>query len=141
MSLVLPPGATLIGIGCDLVEVARVQGVIERQGERFLERVFTEGERAYCADKARPEPFYAGRFAAKEAVAKCFGTGIGEELGWKSISVAHGPRGEPLVVLDAQAQAFLLRVGGDRILLSISHTDTMAMAMAAVVRCPEQVCK
>ena len=133
MSLLLPPGARVIGLGCDLVEVERVSQVIERQGERFLEKVFTEEERAYCADKARPAPFYAARFAAKEAVSKCFATGIGEELGWKSVSVAHGPRGEPLVRLDAHGEELLRKVGGDAVLLSLSHTDTMAMAMAAVV--------
>ncbi len=98
----LPPGGILIGIGTDVIEVDRVRGVLERQGERFLQRVFTDEERAYCDAKAHPHKHYAARFAAKEAVSKCFSTGIGAELGWRSVSVYHGVRQQPLVRLDAQ---------------------------------------
>lgn len=133
MNFSLPAGARVISLGCDIVEVARVQGVLERQGERFLERVFTAEERAYCETKPRPGPFWAARFAAKEAVSKCFTTGIGAELGWKSVSVSHGDRGEPIVMLDGPATELLRKLGGDDVLLSLSHTDSMAMAMAAIV--------
>jgi holo-[acyl-carrier protein] synthase len=125
-------GGPVLGLGCDLVDVSRLRSVIERQGARFLEKVFTETERAYCAGLAHPWPSYAARFAAKEAVSKAFGTGIGAELGLQSISVAHGPRGEPLVVLDAQGEELLRSRGGRRILLSLSHTDTTAMAVVVI---------
>lgn len=73
----LPPGGILLGLGCDLIEVERIRGVMERQGERFLNRVFTAEERAYCDGMKHPHKHYAARFAAKEAVSKCFTTGIG----------------------------------------------------------------
>ncbi len=124
----------VIGLGCDLCEVARLRGVWERQGERFLDHTYTESERAYCLKMRDPAPFLAARFAAKEAVAKAFGTGIGAELGWKSIEVVHGERGEPLVKLDAQGEALLAARGATGVMLTLSHTDTMAMAVAALVR-------
>lgn len=130
----LPPGGVLIGLGADIIEVDRVRGVLERQGERFLDRVFTPEERAYCAGKAQPHKHYAARFAAKEAVAKCFSTGIGSELGWQSVSVYHGERQQPLVRLDARGEALLHQVGATHVHISLSHTETVAMAVAALVR-------
>jgi holo-[acyl-carrier protein] synthase len=134
MNIELPPGGILLGLGSDLVDVARVAGVRERQGERFLSRVFTAEERAYCDGMKYPDKHYAARFAAKEAVSKAFTTGIGAELGWKSISVYHGSRHEPLVRLDEKGEALLRQVGGTGVLLTLSHTDTAAMAVAAVVK-------
>ncbi len=134
MNIELPPGGILIGLGTDIIEVERVRGVLERQGVRFLERVFTDEERAYCEGKAHPHKHYAARFAAKEAVAKCFSTGIGAELGWRSVSVYHGARQQPLVRLDAQGEALLRAVGATHVHLSLSHTETVAMAVAALVR-------
>jgi holo-[acyl-carrier protein] synthase len=134
MNLSLPPGGVLIGLGCDVIEVERVRGVLERQGERFLERVFTEEERAYCSKMAHPHKHYAARFAAKEAISKCFSTGIGKDFGWRSASVYHGERHQPLVRLDAQGGALLRAVGATRIHLTLSHTDTVAMAVAVLVR-------
>ena len=130
----LPPGGVLVGLGADLIEVERVRGVLERQGQRFLEKVFTEEERAYCGGMAHPHKHYAARFAAKEAVSKCFTTGIGAHLGWRAVSVYHGERHEPLVHLDAQGQALLAQVGATHVLLTLSHTETHALAVAALVR-------
>lgn len=129
----LPPGGVLIGLGVDLIEVARVRGVLERQGERFIARVFTEEERAYCAGMAHPYRHYAARFAAKEAVAKCFATGIGAELGWRSVSIYHGERQQPLVRLDDKGAALLRHVGASHVHVSLSHSETMAMAVAVLV--------
>jgi holo-[acyl-carrier protein] synthase len=134
MSLQLPAGGVLIGLGADVIEVERIRGVLERQGERFLGRVFTDEERAYCSKMAQPHKHLAARFAAKEAVSKAFTTGIGAELGWRSASVYHGARGEPLVRLDEKGEALLRQVGATRILLTLSHTETVAMAVAALVR-------
>ena len=134
MSPELPPGGILIGLGADVIEVARIKGVLDRQGERFLARVFTEEERAYCSGMAHPHKHLAARFAAKEAVSKAFTTGIGAELGWRSVSVFHGPRHQPLVRLDEKGEALLKAVGATRVLLTLSHTETVALAVAALVR-------
>ena len=134
MNIELPPGGILIGLGADIVEIDRVRGVLQRQGERFLQRVFTAEERAYCDAKPHPHKHYAARFAAKEAVSKCFSTGIGAELGWRSVSVYHGPRSQPLVRLDEQGEALLRHVGATHVHLTLSHSDTVAMAVAALVR-------
>jgi holo-[acyl-carrier protein] synthase len=134
MNLQLPPGGLLLGLGSDLIDIERIRGVLDRQGERFLERVFTDEERAYCLGMKHPHKHFAARFAAKEAVSKAFTTGIGAELRWKSISVYHGLRHEPLVRLDAQGEALLKHVGGTQVILTLSHTDTAAMAVAAIVR-------
>jgi holo-[acyl-carrier protein] synthase len=133
-SITLPPGGILIGLGTDIIEVERVRGVLERQGERFLHRVFTEEERVYCSGMKFPHKHYAARFAAKEAVSKCFSTGIGAELGWKSVSIYHGARHQPLVRLDEKGEALLRQVGATHVHVSLSHTDTVAMAVAALVR-------
>ncbi len=130
----LPPGGVLIGLGADIIEVARIKSVILRHGDRFIERILTEEERAYCAGMAHPHKHIAARFAAKEAVSKCFTTGIGAELGWRSISVYHGERHEPKVRLDEKGEALLAHVGGTHVLLTLSHTENYAMAVAAVVR-------
>ncbi len=135
MNLDLPPGGILLGLGCDLIEIDRIRGVVERQGARFLDRVFTEEERAYCLGMKHPHKHLAARFAAKEAVSKCFTTGIGAELGWKSISIYHGARHEPKVRLDDKASALLRQIGGTDVRVSLSHNESSAMAVAAILRC------
>jgi len=134
MNLSLPPGGILVGLGADIVDVERIRSVLERQGDRFLDRVFTSEERTYCAGMKHPHKHLAARFAAKEAVSKAFTTGIGAELGWKSISVYHGERLDPRVHLDEKGQALLAHVGATHVLLTLSHTDTAAMAVAALVK-------
>ena len=134
MSIVLPPGGILLGLGADVIEVARIARALERQGERFLARVFSEEERAYCFRMAHPHKHLAARFAAKEAVSKCFTTGIGSSLGWRSVSVYHGLRNEPLVRLDEKGDALLKEVGATGVILTLSHTETVAMAVAALIR-------
>lgn len=134
MEVALPEGGLVRGVGTDLVECGRIAKVYERQQDRFLQRVFTEGERAYCLGMKNPVPHLAARFAAKEAVSKCFTTGIGDRVGWRSVEVVHGERGQPLVRLDEAARNFLAALGGDEILLSLSHTESHAMACAVLVR-------
>ena len=80
MNIVLPPGGALIGLGCDIIETERIRSVLEKHGDRFLKRVFTEEEQAYCNSIKYSHKHYAARWAAKEAVAKAFTTGIGEHL-------------------------------------------------------------
>lgn len=134
MDFSLPPGGVLINLGCDYIEIDRIRQVMERHGDRFLDRVFTAEERAYCSKMAHPHKHLAARWAAKEAVSKTFTTGIGPDLGWKSVSIYHGARLEPLVRLDEKGQALLTRVGATNVLVSLSHSDTAAMAVAALVR-------
>jgi holo-[acyl-carrier protein] synthase len=134
LSIQLPPGGILVGLGADVIEVERIRGVLDRQGQRFLARVFTEEEQEYCSKMKHPHKHYAARFAAKEAVSKCFTTGIGAELGWRSVSVYHGERHQPLVRLDEKGQALLAAVGATHVILTLSHTDTVAMAVAALVK-------
>lgn len=134
MNLQLPPGGVLVGLGCDLIEVQRIREVLERHGDRFLDRVFTDEERAYCFSLAHPHKHLAARWAAKEAISKCFTTGIGAELGWKSASVYHGERKDPLVRLDEKGLALLRQVGASHVFVSLSHTEVSAMAVAALVR-------
>lgn len=134
LNLALPPGGIVLGVGCDIVEVSRVRGVIERQGDRFLERVFTAEEREYCRAHAHPFPHYAARFAAKEAISKAFTTGIGAHVGWRTAWIVHGSRREPLVRLDDRGQALLQSVGATGVLVSLSHTEALAIAVAALVR-------
>jgi len=134
MKIELPNGGVVIGMGADLIECSRVARVYERQRERFLERVFTERERAYCLQMRNPIPHLAARFAAKEAVSKAFTTGIGAELGWKSIEVIKGSRDQPLIQLDEKGQALLRAVGGTEILITLSHTENYGHAVALVVR-------
>lgn len=117
----------------DLVEVRRLEGVIARQGERFLRRVFTEGEREYCAAKAEPAVFYAARFAAKEAVAKAFGTGIGAAVGWLDIEVVREASGAPQVRLLDKGAALARSRNVERVLLSLTHTGGMAAASVVLV--------
>jgi len=111
-------------IGVDLIEVGRIASVLARHGERFLERVFTEGERAYCRRRA---PELAARFAAKEAVAKSLATGIGA-VEWREIEVVRGPSGAPSVELHGRARAVAERLGLGRPLLSLAHTHKHAIA-------------
>ena len=122
-----------VGVGVDVIEIDRFAESLRRR-PRLAERCFTDAEQAYCSRKPFPPQHYAARFAAKEAVSKCFTTGIGAELGWRSVSVYHGLRHEPLVRLDEKGQALLGQVGATHVLLTLSHTETHAMAVAALVR-------
>ena len=133
MKISLPKGGMVRGIGTDLIECARIGRVLERQQERFLARVFTEGEQAYCLKMKNPVPHLAARFAAKEAVSKCFTTGIGETLGWRSIEVIKGERDEPYIRLDDRGKALLQKLGGTEVLITLSHTEHYGLAVAVLV--------
>ena len=131
----LPPEALscrVLGLGIDLVDIPRIRAAGERHGERFLAKVFTDAERAAMSVRADPWPGYAARFAAKEAVSKALGTGIGE-IDWRSVSVTADAAGAPRVELDAKGEALLRARGGSRILISLTHTDTLAQACALIV--------
>lgn len=120
----------VLGTGIDLVEIERLEAVIARRGHRFLDRVFTESERAYCDGRPRPAMHYAGRFAVKEAVLKAIRTGWVKGIRWTDIEVALGPSGEPSVRLAGGALARARKMGVAAIHVSISHTEQHAVASA-----------
>ena len=118
----------VLGVGIDLVEVSRLEEALQRQGDRFLTRIFTQEEQKYCSGKARAAQFYAARFAAKEAVAKAFGTGIGAELGWLDIEVRHNAAGAPVIVLLGKGGDLARARGIREVLISLTHTSSTAAA-------------
>ena len=123
----------LLGIGIDVIEVERIEDAVEEFGERFLERIFTEGERAYCGRQKRPELHYAARWAAKEAVSKAFGTGIGAELSWTEIEVVRRDSGEPTLILTGKAREFAESKGVGEVKISLTHAKHYAAANAVVL--------
>lgn len=123
----------VLGIGVDVVETARIERSLEKFGERFLHRVFTEGEIAYCAGLPFPARHYAARFAAKESVSKAFGTGIGGQIGWREIEVCRRESGEPFIVLHGGAEALARERGVSATFVSLSHSDHYSVANAVLV--------
>jgi holo-[acyl-carrier protein] synthase len=123
---------TIVGLGMDATEVARIADTLERYGDRFLRRVFTDEEIAYCMRRKHPAPHLAGRFAAKEAGMKAIGTGHAFGVLWRDLEVVR--RGGPpqLRFLNAAGEHFA-RLGAARALLTITHTDTLALAHVILV--------
>jgi holo-[acyl-carrier protein] synthase len=120
---------SVLGIGVDLVECARIQHSIDRFGDRFLHRVFTDGEIEYSMSMKFPARHLAARFAAKEAVSKAFGTGIGKAMGWRDIDIRKKPSGEPFLVFSGPAQELAAARGVGSALITLSHTELHAMAV------------
>jgi holo-[acyl-carrier protein] synthase len=132
-----PPNHRVLGIGVDVVETVRIESSLERFGDRFLQRVFTEAEIEYCTSMKFPARHFAARFAAKEAVSKAFGTGIGVTMGWKEIEVKRKATGEPFIQLHGAARehAELLKV--TEVFASLSHSDNYSVANAVVTALAE----
>ena len=122
----------ILGLGVDLIEVARIEAAHERFGERFLNRILLPEEIRYCRSHRVPGPFLAARFAAKEAISKAFGTGIGAELGWLDMEVKRRESGEPFVILHGAGQKLLEQRGARAVLISLSHTQVHAVAVAVL---------
>ncbi|HUS93177.1 MAG TPA: holo-ACP synthase [Phycisphaerae bacterium] len=120
----------VVAHGVDLVDCARLAEVIERHGERFLSRVFTEAELAYCRGRKRQIEHLAGRFAAKEAVLKVLGTGWRRGISWRDIEVTNAPSGQPRVALSGECARVAEGLGIRTVLVSISHISTHAIASA-----------
>ena len=118
----------LIGTGVDLIEVERIGHSIERYGERFLRRVYTDHEIAYCSRKRVSAESFAARFAAKEAGAKALGTGISRGVTWNEFQVARNPGGRPVLELRGRAALLATELGVRAISLSLTHTSGLAMA-------------
>lgn len=122
------------GIGIDVVEVARIAAAMERHGETFLARIFTPAERDYCAAMKRPEMHFAARFAAKEAVAKALGTGIGEHANWLDLEVSRSAAGVPTLLLHGAAAEFAKGHGITEVQISLTHTKDYAAANAIAIQ-------
>ena len=118
----------IVGTGIDIAEVPRIRQSIERFGERFLQRVFTDGEIRYCESKANRFERYAARFAAKEAGMKALGTGWNFGVRWRDLEVARKPGGRPTLMLHGKAAEFAAKLGATSIALSLTHTREQAMA-------------
>jgi len=119
--------SNILGLGLDATDIDRIADTIERYGERFLRRVFTDGEVAYCTRRKVPAIHFAGRFAAKEAAMKALGTGHSRGVLWKDVEVFR-MGGPPQLRLHGAAARIAEQMGVQRALLTITHSDTLAMA-------------
>jgi holo-[acyl-carrier protein] synthase len=119
----------ILGIGTDVAEVARIRQSIERYGNRFLGRLYTDGERVYASSKANAAERYAARFAAKEAGMKAIGTGWSRGVTWKDFEVLNEPSGRPVLVLRGVARQIADRMGVKSISISLTHTADVAYAI------------
>ena len=119
----------IVGIGIDLAEVSRIREAIERHGQRFIQRIYTENEIAYVERKANKYERYAARFAAKEAGMKAVGTGWKRGVRWRDFEVTNLPSGRPTLQLHGEAAKFAEHLGVRNIALSITHTAAEGMAI------------
>ena len=117
----------ILGLGHDIVEVSRIEESIASFGDRFFLKLFTSKEVAYCTKKPQPAMHFAGRFAAKEAIAKAIGTGFGKSLSWLDLEILNNDEGKPIVHLSA---SFRKKFPKGQVELSISHTEQLASAVA-----------
>ena len=122
----------IIGTGLDIIDVDRVRAIHKRWGDRFLSKFLSDVEKAYFRAASDPAPGIAARFAAKEAVSKALGTGIGGRVGWHDIEIAYESSGRPTVTLHAGALEVLRELGGRQVLISLSHSQGQAAAMAVI---------
>lgn len=118
----------IIGSGIDLMEIARIEQSVSRYGQRFLDRIYTPAEQAYCLRKRKAAESFAARFAAKEAGAKALGTGISHGVNWLEIEVVREPGGRPGLRFHGRAAERADRMGASHAALSLTHTDQLAMA-------------
>lgn len=117
----------ILGLGNDIIEIDRIRESIQRHGTHFLDKLFTEKEQAHCLQFKDSAPHFAGRFAAKEAIAKALGTGIGAELAWHDLEVLNDEHGKPVVHFSSTAQK---KFKNPKMLVSISHCHSYATAVA-----------
>jgi holo-[acyl-carrier protein] synthase len=122
----------IVGLGLDLVEVARLRSVRERRGERFLRRVFTETEIEACLNRADPDPSLAARFAAKEAGMKALGTGWADGVRWQDLEVVSAPGSAPRMTLRGRAADCAAALGAEFVQLSLTHDAGVAAAVVVL---------
>jgi holo-[acyl-carrier protein] synthase len=119
--------SSIIGLGIDATDIPRIAATIERYGDRFIRRIFTEGEITYCQRRRRPAVHFAGRFAAKEAAMKALGTGRSQQVLWRDIEVMRRS-GPPQLHFHGGAGRRFAAMGAGASLLSITHADALAFA-------------
>lgn len=124
----------IVGTGIDIVEISRVQALLDRYASRFIERVFTPSEAAYALSGVLAAERLAGRFAVKEAVLKALGTGKSQGILWRDVETVRAPSGKPETRLHGQAKAWLERVGGTTVHVSITHDGGRAVAFVIIER-------
>ena len=122
----------MIAVGTDILKFSRIDEVLERLGDRFVERILTPDERQEYAASKRPGNLLAKRFAAKEAIAKSLGTGIGRGVSWQDIRITHDANGAPGVELGGGALEVMTQRGGSRILLSLADENDCVIAFAVL---------
>ena len=122
----------ILGIGLDATDIPRIAEVLERYGDRFLRRVFTDDEIAYCTRRRNPAPHLAGRFAAKEAAMKALGTGHSRGVIWRDIEVVRRG-GPPRLMLHGGAGVRAATMNVRRSLLTITHSDALALAQVMLI--------
>ncbi len=123
----------IVGIGLDICEVERIRTAVSRaHGERFLARVYTDGERAYCESKPNKWERFAGRFAAKEAAMKAIGTGWRRGVAWREFEVIRAASGQPVIQFHGKAAEIAAQLGVKRALVTISHTAEQAIAQVVL---------
>ena len=126
-------GVHILGTGVDIIETTRIQSSLDEFGERFLQRCFWPDEVAYCKGMKFPALHFAARFAAKEAISKAFGTGIGHQLGWKDVEIRKRESGEPYAVLHGKGGELAKNRGVTEVFVSLSHCKDYAAAHAVLV--------
>lgn len=124
----------IVGLGTDIIEITRIGQMIERHGELFLQRVYTESEIRYCQQRKECMQHYAARWAAKEAVMKTLGTGFAKGIGWQDVEVVNLKNGQPEIRLSGGAKEFAAQRGIDQILITISHCRAYATATAVALQ-------
>lgn len=122
----------ILGVGIDIVHVERIKKAIERYGKRFIDRIFTEKEQAYCSEKANPFESYAARFAVKEAVFKALGKGWAECGGFTSVEVINDKLGRPEVVFNGKAGQFAESITSANVFVSITHDAGVTAAVVVL---------
>jgi holo-[acyl-carrier protein] synthase len=123
----------ILGIGTEITECLRIAQMIERHGEQFMDRVFTDDEIRYCRNRRQTTQYFAGRWAAKEAVLKALGISSRRGVAWRDIEIRNGAAGQPVVALRGGIKDLVERLGVARILLSIAHCRSHATAYALAV--------
>lgn len=123
----------IIGHGVDLVRIERIERLIGEHADRFLDRCFTPQERDYCSPRRNAGEHFAARFAAKEAVLKAIGKGLADGISWTDVAVNRQPSGQPTVELSGRAMEIASEMGITSFFLSLSHTDTEALASVIAV--------
>lgn len=123
----------LLGIGIDVVEVERIGSSMDEFKDKFVNRIFTKSEQEYCDSQKRPVIHYAARFAAKEAIAKAFGTGIGKEISWLDMEIIRQASGEPTVIMSGNGKNYADKLKVVDIKISLTHAEHYAAANAVVL--------